>query len=353
MKILTIIKHLNYGGAFKAFIWMSEALATKGHDVTMLTYGKPRYDYSPQKIKWVQFDVEDKGVYKVVKAVRAYIKENTPDVSISFLLDANIVNIIACIGLGTKSITCERNDPYKPHYYKLRFLKPLFRFADGAVHQLPKVQEFYSMIPGETAVIPNPVKFKYEGKIKPFKERNNEIVTLGRLKLFQKRHDILFKAFALFLNKHPEYILKIYGDGADELKEKELVRELGLSERIIFAGVTDDPLNSIKDSKIYAFTSDFEGIPNALIEGMSVGLPCVSTDCRPGGANLVLGGGEYGILVPKGDINGVAEAFSYLADHPDEADRIGLSGKKSLDRFSEDKIIDMWENYIRKVHYAK
>lgn len=146
MKIFMLIKRLRYSGAYKMFMWVAKALADRGYDVTVFTYMRSDVEKLPSNIRWIQADLEDAGIRKRVGEVRHYMEKCGADVSISFLLDANIINTLACLGLKTKSIICERNDPYKPHYYKLQLTKWMFRFADGAVFQLPKVADYYSMI---------------------------------------------------------------------------------------------------------------------------------------------------------------------------------------------------------------
>lgn len=348
MKVFMLIKRLRYSGAYKMFIWVAKALADRGYEVMVFTYMSNDVKELPSNIKWIQADLERVGIRKRVMEVRHHMKEWEADVSISFLLDANIINTIACMGIKTKSVICERNDPYKPHYNKLRLTKWIFHFADGAVFQLPKVAEYYSMVQGPTAVIPNPVVSVAENvELKPFKERENVIVSLGRLDIFQKRQDILLKAFARFSETHPDYVLKLYGDGPDEGKLKDIVMDLGVSEKVVFAGITNNAHHVLSQAKFFVLTSDFEGIPNALLEAMSIGLPCISTKCRPGGAEYLIQNGVNGLLVNAGDLDELSEAMKKIADN-NIGDSMGNLAKKISDRFSEKTITDMWCNYIRK-----
>lgn len=348
MKVFMLIKRLRYSGAYKMFMWVAKALADRGHEVTVFTFMSNDVKELSSKIRWIQVDLEHAGLYRSVIEARRQMKEWGADISISFLLDANIINTIACMGLRTKSIICERNDPFKPHYYKLKLTKSLFRLADGAVFQLPKVAEYYSMIKGPTAVIPNPVIPVSENiELQPFKERENVIVSLGRLDIFQKRQDILLKAFARFLETHPDYVLKLYGDGPDEGKLKDIIKDLGISEKVVFVGITNNTHNVLRQTKFFVLTSDFEGIPNALLEAMSIGLPCISTKCRPGGAEYLIQDGVNGLLVNAGDIDELLEAMKKIAD-TNIGDCLGNNAKRIAERFSEKKITDMWCEYIWK-----
>ncbi len=155
MKIFMLISFLDYSGAPTMFLWVAEELRKKGNDVVICTYNNIRYDVQlADGIKWIDFTPENKGFVGKITKIRQLIKKYKADVSISFQLDANVYNILACSGLKTKSVVCERNDPYKPGYWKLKLFKPLFRFANGAVFQLPKAREYYSNVKVPTVITP-------------------------------------------------------------------------------------------------------------------------------------------------------------------------------------------------------
>ncbi|MBR6125938.1 glycosyltransferase [Candidatus Saccharibacteria bacterium] len=347
MKLLMVMKKLRYSGAYKMFMWVAKALADRGFEVTVFTYMQNLVTELPPNIKWIQVDLENKGFISHLFAVRKVVRNVKPDCVVSFLLDANILNMLACLGTKSRSVVCERNDPFKPKYYAMKIAKPLFRLADGAVYQLPKVAQFYSNIKAPTAVIPNPVLCDSKIQIKPFAEREKAIVTLGRIDIFQKRHDILVRAFAKFSKMHPDYKLMIYGDGPDEKKINDLIANLNIVDNAILGGVAKNPQEVIKNASFFVMTSDFEGIPNALIEAMSIGLPCISTDCRPGGAALLIDNMKNGILVPPHNVDDLAKQMSYLVEHPTEADAMGTDAKKIVNKFAEDKIAQMWCDYLK------
>lgn len=347
-----LIKQLHYSGASKMFLWVANALAERGLDVTVLTYMKSDGTTPSDIVKWENLEyLENKNVFHKYKAIRKYIKQTSPDLCISFLLDANILNIFSCLNLKTKSIVCERNDPFKSGYYKLKLLKPFFALADGAVFQLKDVVRYYNNIKKPTAVIPNPVKEIPDVTLKPIEERDNIIVSIGRLDIFQKRQDVLIKAFHMFHQKYPNYKLLIFGDGTDKdiSQIESLISLYNLDDCVLLKGVTNEPIKELSRSKIFVFTSDFEGIPNSLVEAMSLGLPCVATDCRPGGAKLLINDGDNGFLVPKGDYMAIADKMCKLVDNIEFAERMGIKAKDVIDRFNGDSICDMWIDYLESL----
>lgn len=351
MKIFMLIRFLDYSGAPTMFMWVAEALHRRGHDVTICTYNTLKKDIRlSDGIEWVDFTDEQKGFFGITSRVRNMIKKYTPDVSISFQLDANVYNILACYGLSTKSVVCERNDPYKPGYWKLKLFKPLFSFADGAVFQLPKARDYYSNIKVPVAIIPNPIVSKTSIRCGKSSHRKKVIVTHGRIDIFQKRQDVLIDAFAMFVKKHPEYQLHIYGGQwpgtNDEERLKQQIKALGLEGKAFLKGVSKKPQQDIKDAMVWVSTSDFEGISNALMDAMAIGMPCVVTDCSPGGAAFLIKNRENGILVERGNPQAVYEGVKFMIDHPEEADRMGQKALEIETLLDSNKIEKQWEDYL-------
>jgi glycosyltransferase involved in cell wall biosynthesis len=98
------------------------------------------------------------------------------------------------------------------------------------------------------------------------------------------------------------------GQGEGETKLRSLAAELGISDRVIFAGFQADPSPFYAAADLFVLSSDLEGLPTVLIEALSFGLPVVSTDC-PSGPAEILENGRWGRLVPVGDADALARAM--------------------------------------------
>ena len=136
-------------------------------------------------------------------------------------------------------------------------------------------------------------------------------------------------------------------------KWKDAVKEKNLVDRVIFHGLVSNIPDAIREAKLFVLTSDFEGMPNALIEAMSVGLPCISTDCSPGGAAELIQSGKNGIIVPTGDATAIAEAIRKVLDKPIEAEKMGIEAQKIAERLKPEVIYGQWIEYIDKVMNRK
>lgn len=348
-----LMKFLDYSGAPTMFMWVAKALHKRGHLVTICTYQTLRRDIKMSEgIEWIDLTQEKLNLVSRVRRMGRIIDERKPDVSISFQLNANIYNILACYKKNTKSVVCERNDPYRRGRV-LQMLKPLFAIADGAVFQLPGARDYYTSIKVKTAIIPNPIVSKTSIRCENHEKRKHIIATHGRLEIVQKRQDVLINAFALLLKDYPDYQLKIYGSqwpGTDDnIRLGNQIKQLGLQGCIHLMGVSNDPQRDIKDAMMWVSTSDFEGISNALMDAMAIGLPCVATDCSPGGVAFFIKNKKNGLVVERSNPKAVYEGMKYMIEHPEKADRMGRKAAEIEDRFDGDKIAAQWEEYLREL----
>ena len=222
--------------------------------------------------------------------------------------------------------------------------------ADGAVFQLPKARGYYNNIKEPTAIIPNPIVAKTEIRCEGYEKRKHVIASHGRIDIFQKRQDVLIDAFAKIVKDYPDYQLQIYGGQwpgtNDEERLKTQIKQLGLEEKVLLMGVSKDPQKDIKDAMMWVSTSDFEGISNALMDAMAIGIPVVATDCSPGGAAFLIKNKENGILVKRGDAQAVYEGMKYMIEHPVEADKMGRKALEIEKLLDSEKIERQWEDYL-------
>lgn len=368
MKIAFTIPRLTYSGAPKMLAWVANQMAKKGHEVHIITFFSEEQarilhdSITVHPLKVVQSGSRlvrnTTGMLKTIIKLHRTIKSLNSDIVVSFLDSVSYVYLP--IGkLLTKSnfIVSERGDPYayKDKLAKIKF--NLMKFAHGCVFQTHGAQVFFEKYPkiyNNSVVIPNPVVVNEEiismqNNIPAPEERDNRIVTVARLSLIQKRQDILLQAFDVFHKNHPDYKLVIYGDGEDYEKIQCMIEQLNLSECVELAGRTDNVEKEIFHASASVLTSDYEGIPNALIEALSIGVPSVSTDCSPGGAALLIKDGENGFLVPRGDVNAIAEKLSLVVSDTNISKRFSENGPQIITEFSEDVIADKWELFLKNI----
>ena len=152
--------------------------------------------------------------------------------------------------------------------------------------------------------------------------------------------------FSLIADEFPDYSLIIYGEGSLRKELESYVKEKNLQGRVFLPGAKDNIQERIKDASLFVLSSDYEGIPNALIEAMAIGLPCVSTDCSPGGAKELIESGENGLIVECENPKLLAAAVKSMMVEREESRRMGTQARLIRNRVDKHQIADSWLGII-------
>lgn len=358
MRILFTIGNLDSGGAEKVVATLANSFAKDGFDVGILlvsTSEKETFFHLNEKISVIPLLDSSKkvSIKKKTKLLAAKIKSFNPDIVISFLNYVIFYTYFALRKLkkdkGIKFIVSERNNPKAvPESWLLRRLRNhIFKKADGCVFQTKEAQSYFKKIK-KGLVIPNPV-FLNNKSIFDYKndERKQTILMVGSDKP-EKNRSMAFKAFALFKKTHPKHELVIVGS-ASNAKELDLLDELNIENSVRFVGKSNNWHEKFSSSEMFILTSDFEGMPNALLEACALQIPCISTNCPSGGPKEILNDGKNGVLVNVGDYNSLAMEMSKLADSKQARDELSLKNKKTKIKYSSELIANKWIDFIKSL----
>jgi glycosyltransferase involved in cell wall biosynthesis len=144
----------------------------------------------------------------------------------------------------------------------------------------------------------------------------------------------------------PEARLFLVGDGPEKSHLQYLAERMGITGRIIFTGFV--PHSKVRDflreASVFVLPSRFEGLPNALLQAMAAGLPCVATNV--GGVPDVIENGINGILIPPGREDLLAEALEKVLIDQDLARRLGENAHRSVSRLRLDRIVGSYHRLI-------
>lgn len=352
MKILFLTSTLGYGGAAKMLAFVANNLQEEKNDVHVIGYLCK--DVVPIFNKDINLHLlgtilKEGGHLRILRILYKIIKHISPDLIISFLTFPNLYSVILGKVLRIPVIISERGNPYVADGFKMKVIYNIINHADGAVFQTEGAKSFFSRrLQKKSVVIPNPVVKRNNSVSYDINCDNYDIVFVGRLENKQKRLDVLFDALKYVIGAYPNAQLLVYGSGEDEDMLKSMASHLEYSNNIKFMGSTSDPEKSMSQAMVYVISSDYEGIPNSLIEAMSIGMPVVATDCDPGGARLLIENGLNGFLVPKRDSIAISERIKTLFASEELRGKFSKEAIKICERFSEDNIIVMWRDYIFK-----
>ena len=355
MKIVIVAYMGGRGGVSRQISMLANYLVDKGHDVTLiaLVVFNPCFYLSP-KIKILDLTaVELKNGIKILNRFLAYrraLLKIQPDVSIHYNLQSAYFTASILSTKKGKIIYSERGDPYDSEYSGLLGLVRSFAIKriHGFVFQSEGARNFFSTkIQERSVVIHNPVSIHNE-LIDGVKTIQPRIINIGRLH-HQKNQKLLIEAFHLIANDFKDYILEIYGDGELEKELNQLIVNLNLQSQVKIYPSTKNIFNILRNSNLFVLSSDFEGMPNVLLEAMTLGVPCVSTDCRPGGARTLIENGVNGFITPVRDVEALSKQMRWVLENPDKAKIIGENAKRIAESHRPEDIIKKWESFLYKV----
>jgi glycosyltransferase involved in cell wall biosynthesis len=191
-----------------------------------------------------------------------------------------------------------------------------------------------------TGFLPNPIPAPRQGPA----PRHNEVVSLNRYDE-QKSLDWLLRAWAVLAPDFPEWRLRLYGEGPLRDDLARLVDELGIGGSATLEGITHDGEAALRRCKIYALTSQYEGLPLTIAEAAQAGVPTVSFGCAPGIRELIEDGVD-GIVVPQNHLLGLVAGLRRLMGDEALREQMGRRAQERAGRFALDTILDRWEEEL-------
>ena len=193
-------------------------------------------------------------------------------------------------------------------------------------------------------VIPNAANFiaqKYSGC------SEKRVIAVGRLD-YQKSFDRLIVVWEKVHEKMPDWRLDIFGQGEWKEMLQGMIDERGLQDCVRLNGPTKDIGKEYAESSMLVMSSHYEGFPMVMIEAMACGLPAVCFDFKCGPRDIIVEG-ENGLIVPDGDIEGLAEAIVRLMRDDEQRKRMGENAKRVVETYSEERVMRLWVSLYEEI----
>lgn len=355
--IIFVLGGLSGGGAERVASHLINHWHENGWKITLVIRRGPEEDFYPIPANLKRYTIGGEGasanklvaLFKnlpFVWRLRQAIKNESAPIVISFLTKANIHTILACIGLGKKIIISERNDTTREQHPwpwpKLR--KMLYKFADVVTaNSTIALKGMKAYVPEDKlALVPNPV-FIPSQQADP--DQSNIILNVGRL-VFQKNQQLLLKAVSMIdKEKWNSWDVEILGEGEEEKHLKKTARNLSIEDQIHFPGKVKDIAEYYLKSGIFVLSSRYEGTPNALLEGMSFGIPVIVSDSCTGVIDFIEHG-KNGLIFQSENAEDLRKKIEFLIDAPSTRKEMGLKGRESIQRLAPENVFPVWEQLL-------
>lgn len=349
MRIGFLIYSLTGGGAEHTVANLSNLFTLSGNKVVIYLFNSDNIAYEiHDSITIRKCKIDGRNIIDKLKAltvIRKYLVIDKIDILFAATISMIPYALIANLGMPSKIIGCERANPisYTNKYkYIVRYISNL---CDGFIFQTEGAQKVYPLkIQRKGIVIPN-IAPVYKGERSyPHKI---QICAVGRLHP-DKDFPTIIKAFSIVNKEKPESTLTIFGEGEQKKELVALSAQLGLKEKIIFHKFSKNLMSDISNFTMFVFSSKSEGMPNVLMEAMSVGLPCIATDCKFGPKELIENG-VNGWLIPVADELAMADRMLWIINNPNIAEEMGKQAQNISRKYSENVIVKKYITYMDKL----
>lgn len=335
-KYMFITRTLADGGSERFVATFSGYLAAQEKEVYVVCWNRGENEYSIDKRVNLIYLPDRKGnfwrkLYRI-KDIKNVIERVKPDFVVPFMEAVIFCSMVALNGKKGKLIYTQRNSPW--YKKNLNFFVQLLRHivvwkADAIMTQTKEQADFFEKYKEKVWIVPNPVnEVFFDLEKKTYSDRIKKIIMVGRLSE-EKNYELALRCIKRLIIQYPELVLEIYGDGEEKKHLINMIEELDLKEKCRLMGRSSCIEEQIIHADLFLLTSTSEGMPNALMEAMALGIPCISSNCKTGPSDLIESG-ITGILFENESLESLYKAIDFMMCNPDQTKNMGTNGRKYM-----------------------
>lgn len=351
-KYLFFIYDMQDGGAQRVVSVLSNVLTDKGFEVHIGLYVRSENDYFlSEKVHVHQLKSYSSG-NKLMNSLQRVadmsnlIKTIAPNIVIGMMGSVLIEGFFAAKRRVVPYVSAIRVDPARLCNEGMmgKLTLVVHRLSDAVFVQNEAQKAFYPVkMHNKIFSVFNPVSPVFLEKAYSEKPKIRKIAASGRL-VKQKNHKMLIDAVSAVALHAPDVLLTIYGSGPLEAELKEYILSCKAEKNVVLAGRCSNMADALLENDLFVLSSDYEGMPNALLEAMALGMPCISTDC-PTGPSEMIRNEESGILTPVQDSKMLEAAIMSVMKDSHRAYEMGQKARM----FVLDQCVDtrVAEKFIR------
>ncbi|NLI55334.1 MAG: glycosyltransferase family 4 protein [Clostridiales bacterium] len=348
LKVSFFIGSLYGGGAERVVSILANHFCKRGWDVevALMLENKVEYPLDP-KIKVIDLTQSSKSyvinLLPWVLGVRRYVKTARPDRIISFIGRVNVLVLTSTIGSSVPVIISERNDINSDGRGKIMRLlcNTIYPLAAAIVFQTKYQQScFPRYLAQKSYIIKNPIKVD----VTAVETDEMTIISAGRLSP-QKNQMLMIEAVSMLHEEFPKLKLEIYGDGTLRDSLLSAIEQNNLNDCVFLRGNVKNIHERMAAARLFLMTSEFEGMPNALLEAMAIGLPCITTDYP--GAEEIIQNETNGLVVPRNDAKALADAIRKVLEDNVLEKKIRQNALFSSELYREEEVFKQWDAIVK------
>lgn len=348
-EILVVTIHLSNGGAERVLSELISEWVRTDNKVSIVQMRPETYEDSynlPAEVEIINMKNHTENrfmrrIYNILELC-SILKDRKNTIAVAFVNPAILILAACSLFVNNKIIFSERCDPNNspPKKSQRKVRDWVYNLADACVFQTEDAKNHFSKrVQKRGTVICNPMNPElpqmYEG------ERKKTVVAACQLSK-QKNIPMMIQAFVKFNKEYPDYVLEIYGRGNEEEMLRNMIKELGMTDKIFLCGFAENIYEKMLNCAMYVSSSDYEGISNSMLEALGMGIPTISTDCPIGGARMMINDGENGVLVPVGDSEALYEAMKKIVENPKFAEKISRNAYKLREELQISHVAEKW-----------
>jgi len=352
-RVVMVLNDLAGGGTQRVATTMANAWAARGDEVTLALVSPETDAWTVDpRIRRIDLGLR-RGTRTLLGALRDYgavvlrlrrlLRDVRPELAIGFIAHINVLLVLAGLGLGLRIAVSERNDPSRQSFGPIwdRLRRWLYPLADiVTANSQSALDALSTYVPRQRlALLPNPLAA-------PPAPGNREklVLAVGRLHR-QKAYDVLIEAFARIAAEHSDWSLRIAGEGEERGALERAVSRHRLTDRVTLLGYVADPAPLYAAAGIFVMASRHEGTPNALLEAMAAGLPCVVSDGVGGGLDF-LRDEVSGLVVPREQADALGRAMARLMEDAALRLRIGEAARSATVSCALPRVLGEWDSAL-------
>ena len=361
-KIIIFMPTIDGGGVEKNFFLITNYLSTKFKDISVISLSKSYRKKLSPKVKFITFETELPGAIGkrtkfIISLFLLFKKLLFNQNSTVFCFQGLAYCIVLCKLLSTKIIIRSNSSPsgWSKNYIKKKLYKIIYGMADKIiVNSEDFKKELKLKFNVNSECIYNPLNkkeiiknSKKKIKIDFFKKKDFKIISVARF-TDQKDHLCLIRSINLLKNKYKNIKVLLIGSGNKKKEIQDLIDELKLKKIIKILNFKKNPYPYIKKSDLFILSSNFEGLPNVLLEAITLNKFVISSNC-PTGPSEILDNGKGGLLFKVGNYKELSKKIIYKIHNKKKCNKKLFFARNRLERFDFLRNLLKYNNILNNI----